>query len=718
MQTHSDKRGTHAKPAALAKDAPLPTAKSEDMAKTKEQIIAAAEGFNRSILSSTGEDKKTHSENLLVFIGDVIRRSGVWDALDWCLTKQQASEILFALGELARVNQIGGNTATLDTPPTSPVCPVSTHTHKKWDGSVGVSVRAKTEFMCGSVGCFGCETKGFLSDFFAKSVGVVNSLSEKRANLTSFSPAIIFEAIKSSVERTPICLEYSPKANDLSPNKVSVRWEPGMGGGATKLSPTGESAFFAHKCSPLPHPNSAAGVPVGFWKDALAKRCPWLSAEEVLKYISDGAVGVLAAWRGWDVGTVKKLVKENLLHASVYGYGETNDIAISFFLKGFGSQFGGGADIHHIKSRRLINKDTATTVCAPHPESETYAPPLLADFSEGINLQASNVIVFTEGEPDAVSWRCMKPSVGVVCVFNKTSYQAIESLKPKLLAGKTVIYCIDRDIKEDGLWQNPNLETHSTVLTSLIEKTLSGSGGKVAVWVCPTKKGKDPNDFLRANLALPQETEDPFKYCKLISKSSVATPQAFASYMEKFHSLKASDSGIQKGQVPTSAKTPPKSTLSIQMPSHPSKKKGGFSLVELLAASLILSIVLIPVSGIVFMAEKTAYKAIARDSAATRLSVMGSAINTAVPPNWFTTNQGHSFNFQSNDTLAFGLTPFNNFLTKLKGKDYFASESNVTIGAINAGKALVTLTVRWNENPKNNSEKQERTVVFYRYGLQ
>lgn len=204
-------------------------------------------------------------------------------------------------------------------------------------------------------------------------------------------------------------------------------------------------------------------------------------------------IAKVAATRGWQSETIRSAIADGVMGLTPSRDYE-DDVYMAFAYRGL-------TESRHfperiIKARLLLHSDVKQTIFNP---AANVTP--IADFSsieQGAGYQHSPTLAIVEGEPDAITWREMRPGDGVLVMGNENAYGCIPDLVPTIRPhGRRVVYAIDRDVHPSGEWKG-KLPIHTKALESLI-----AAGCEVRVFVCPLSasgKGrpcKDVNDHLQ-----------------------------------------------------------------------------------------------------------------------------------------------------------------------------------------------------------------------------
>jgi hypothetical protein len=205
----------------------------------------------------------------------------------------------------------------------------------------------------------------------------------------------------------------------------------------------------------------------------------------------------VAAARGWNSAVLRELIKDQLLSIKPSDRHE-GDYVLAFAYKGL---VPGPASLpcRLIKTRHLFATPETDAFSRRTIHPGTFSA-LLGDFTTSNEIiQNAKRVVFVEGEPDAISWRHIFPSDGIVCVGDVNEYKPILECLPGLsLKGKDIVYVQDRDQDSSG---RPKItaegfESHHEVLSAIAGQKPS----TIKLWICPQSPGgemKDPNDFLK-----------------------------------------------------------------------------------------------------------------------------------------------------------------------------------------------------------------------------
>lgn len=228
-----------------------------------------------------------------------------------------------------------------------------------------------------------------------------------------------------------------------------------------------------------------------------------------------------AALRGWKPDVCWKMMEEGILSLRVTPARPT-DIQIGFAYRGL--YLGDNSfPVRIIKTKYLAHKEEMTLKYAGEPT------PVLADFtSSKTSIQEASMVIFAEGEPDCVTLRHMFPDAGIVCLGNKNQYHELKNLVPRLrLAGKEVVYAIDRDVNEKSGQLIIDDRQHLSVLARIKQENPKS----LRIWMCPqltglpASKSKDINDFYKV-------CADPAKFmmAATLLETSDGTEKLSASY--------------------------------------------------------------------------------------------------------------------------------------------------------------------------------------------
>ena len=133
----------------------------------------------------------------------------------------------------------------------------------------------------------------------------------------------------------------------------------------------------------------------------------------------------------------------------------------------------------------------------------------------------------------------------------------------------------------------------------------------------------------------------------------------------------------------------------------------GFTMIELLAATMIFSMFLLPVAVIMYAGETSTNQSLSKDAAVSRVAEISDLLINDLPPVWFVDSNNASIDLQSN-AARLGVQNFPSNLLTMDGKNLFPCQTHLRVvpNSPSAGRHRVTITMTWDSDGNSINDSQ------------